>query len=100
MRWSLGVREPAVGPEEAGIWAVSAQGTGTQELIWSPEPGQWSLVVMRADAGRGVVADVAVAATLPWLDDVGRWSVTGGVLLLVAAGACTAMAVRRRPARR
>ncbi|SNS10846.1 protein of unknown function [Geodermatophilus saharensis] len=75
---------PAVPPTEAGIWTVEASGTGTQVIDWRPDQGNWTVVVMRADGGAGVAADVRAGATLPGLTwfSVGLLGV-GAVLLLV-----------------
>jgi hypothetical protein len=73
--------EPAgTAPAAAGFWVAQSEGTGTQQIVWPVDEGDWTLVVMNADASAGVVADVAVGATVPALD----WLVP---VLLVVAGA-------------
>ncbi|MGY1782563.1 DUF4389 domain-containing protein [Geodermatophilus sp. SYSU D01036] len=96
--WAWAVDEeaggpPRVAPEEAGIWTASAVGTGTVTLDWRPDEGDWTVVLMRADGGAGIEADVRVGATLPgltWVSvsllAVGALLLAGGVLL-VALGA-------------
>lgn len=58
--------EPAP-PGDQPFWAASASGAGRQELVWEPEPGRWSIVVMNADASAGVVADASVGARVGFL---------------------------------
>ena len=59
---------PAAPPAEALTWAAQSAGTGTQTLAWPVAPGDWSLVVMNADAAAGVSTTATFAATLPMLD--------------------------------
>ncbi len=78
---------PSTPPREQGFWVASAAGAGEQTLIWNPESGNWSAVVMNADGSRGVAADVSVGAEadfLIWLA-IGLL-VAGGILLLGGAG--------------
>ena len=57
-----------------------------QTLTWSPEPGDWTLVVMNSDGTTPVDADVAVGATAPAVDDV-------ALVLLVCGLAVSGLAV-------
>src|SRR4029453_17198201 len=43
-------------PADQTFWAASATGAGEQTLEWEPEDGSWNVVVMNADASRGVAA--------------------------------------------
>ncbi|MCT9868231.1 DUF4389 domain-containing protein [Paenarthrobacter aurescens] len=45
-------------PGAQQFWAASASGTGEQELTWNIAPGNWTVVVMNADASDGVSADL------------------------------------------
>lgn len=68
-------------PVQKGIWAAWSVGSGARTLTWPLRRGGWELVVMNADAGRGV--DVRLSVGTPsWP----RWPVAatflaGGVLL-------------------
>ena len=73
-------------PAAQHFWAESATGRGVQQIAWKPTTGRWSLVVMRADAGRGVVADVAVGTNTGVVLPLGVGLAVGGVLLLFAGG--------------
>ena len=50
---------------------------------------------MNADGSRAVGADLAVAATLPWLDDVAFWLIGLGLLFLLAGTLLITLAIRR-----
>jgi hypothetical protein len=85
---------PAVRPADAGIWAASASGPGKQSLEWDARSGRWAVVVMNADAGPAVAADVTVGArfaALPWLAAA---LLIAGVILLAAAAGLVGFAVR------
>ena len=78
---------PTAPPEEQDFWAATASGSGEQTLRWDPESGNWSLVVMNADAAPGIGADLRVGAEanfLTWLA-IGLL-VAGGILLFGGAG--------------
>ncbi|WP_019481414.1 DUF4389 domain-containing protein [Arthrobacter sp. TB 23] len=45
-------------PGSQDFWAASASGPGEQELIWDIEPGNWTVVVMNADASPGFSVDL------------------------------------------
>ncbi|MCM0615010.1 DUF4389 domain-containing protein [Paenarthrobacter sp. TYUT067] len=45
-------------PGAQQFWAASASGPGEQELTWNIAPGNWTVVVMNADASAGVAADL------------------------------------------
>lgn len=57
-------------PAEQDFWTVQATGPGQQTLTWEPAEGQWSYVLMNADASPVVEADLALGAELPILDRV------------------------------
>ena len=89
---------PSVPPTSKNIWVASRQGTGLQTITWSPDVGDWTLVVMNAEGTSPVVADVAVGATAPILDNVAIGLLVAGAVLLLVSGAILVAAVRRRPA--
>jgi len=93
---------PPPGGQE--FWVAKGQGS-TAHLTWTVAPGDWTLVIMNADA----TADVAVTASgslgLPALGPigvivlvVGLAILIGGVLLTVS-GAKTPKATRATPPR-
>ena len=70
---------PAMLPAQAGIWVQQSSGTGIQSLVWSPRGGDWTVVMMNADARPGVSVTTSAGAEFPALP----WVV--GVLLVLAA---------------
>ena len=88
-----GERAPAP-PAEQDFWAASVQGSGTQSLRWTPDNGDWSVVVMNADGSPGVSAEVSAGAEIAFLEALG-WSLTGGgLLLLISGGALIVLGLR------
>jgi hypothetical protein len=64
-----GIGVPAA-PAAALPWAVRARGTGKLTLTWAVRDGDWTVVVMNADArpGLSVRAEAGISAlALPWL---------------------------------
>jgi hypothetical protein len=71
---------PAGPPSRESIWATSTQGAGQQTLRWDSRAGDWSIVLMNADAGAGVAVHGDASAKLPILPWLGV-----GLLVLGAA---------------
>jgi hypothetical protein len=76
-------------PSAEGIWVASIEGPGEQTLDWSLETGNWSLVVMNADASAGIDASLVFGAKISnflllfWIGLViGVLAVLGGGYLL------------------
>ncbi|MFI7482399.1 DUF4389 domain-containing protein [Kocuria sp. M1R5S2] len=70
-------------PTAQDFWAASASGTGTQEITFDLQPGQWSLVVMNADASRPVWVDLQPGARSELLGPIGSGLLIGGLIGLV-----------------
>ena len=87
---------PSARPGQERFWSASVTGSGEQTLDWDPEDGHWRVVLMNADASRGVSSDMSIGAEL----DSVLWIGIGllGLGALFAAGAALAItaAVRRR----
>ncbi len=86
---------PPVAPGQADVWAASATGAGARSLAWRPAEGDWTVVIMRADAAPGVAAGVQVGALLPGLVWIGVGLLGVGVLLLAAGGLLVGVAAGR-----
>ncbi|GAB3899767.1 hypothetical protein GCM10029964_086140 [Kibdelosporangium lantanae] len=90
---------PTVPPGRLGIWVASAAGTGARELTWTVQPGQWTAVVLNADASPGVDVDVSAGVTAPGLLPWGLGLLGGGVLALAGGAWLQYLGLRGRPAR-
>ena len=73
-RTTRGERTPDE-PDGESIWVESTAGRGTQTLTWEPRDGTWTIVVMNADASRGIDARVDVGVHVDYL-----WWIVGGIL--------------------
>jgi predicted RND superfamily exporter protein len=80
-----GTATPGV-PGNESFWAASVEGPGLQTLDWSVEQGDWSVVMMNADASTGVdatlVRGVRVSNVVAVLWGAGVF----GLLLLLGGG--------------
>lgn len=82
---------PSQRPADTSIWAESTVGTGQVRLPWTPQAGDWRIVVMNADATTGVAVRGTLGAKLPVL----RWLAAGLLLAGAAAGTETVLVARR-----
>jgi hypothetical protein len=94
----LGAEAPAAPPGQQNFWAAQASGPGTQTLTWRPSGGNWTLVVMNADASANVSVDARLGATVPALGGLAWGVLAGGLFVLVIGALVILLAVRRRPA--
>jgi hypothetical protein len=69
-------------PDTQTFWAESASGPGQQQIAWSVRPGDWMLVIMNADAARGVSVDVRAGVRSDLLVPIGAGIVIGGIIAL------------------
>lgn len=58
---------PEVAPARSDIWVAQSSGPGTQDVVWAPKNGDWTVVVMNADGSPGVSIDATVGAEVPAL---------------------------------
>ncbi|HTW13884.1 MAG TPA: DUF4389 domain-containing protein [Nocardioides sp.] len=86
---------PATPPGQQSFWAAKIEGDGRQTLDWKPGEGDWTLVVMTADGSSPVVAQVAVGATVPGLDETATALALGGLVLLGIGGLTASVALAR-----
>ena len=87
--------QPAGLPGNWGSWVRWTSGTASQTLTWTPRSGQWSAVVMNADASPGVTVAATVAAKTGVLLPVGLGLGGFGLLLLIGASLLLAFGLRR-----
>jgi hypothetical protein len=69
-------------PTELDIWVASVYGSGEQTLTWSPEFGNFWVVVMNEDSSPNLSIDAGVAVKIPIMDNIGRGLFIGGLVLL------------------
>ena len=82
-------------PAGQDFWVASAESVDPV-VTWDVEDGNWALVVMNADADRGVRADVRVGAEVGWLDEAATAALVVGGLLLVGGAGAIYLGMRRR----
>jgi Domain of unknown function (DUF4389) len=82
---------PSGAPGDQTFWEVSTAGSGEQLLDWKLQDGDWRIVVMNDDAGRGVSAAVSIGAQLDSVLWIGIGLLLAGGLL--ATGAAFAIGV-------
>lgn len=85
---------PAAEPASQSFWQAHVSGTGVQTLTWKVASGHWAIVLMNADASRGVSADVSIGATAPFLFGLALGLLIGGGVALVGAGVLLFFGVR------
>lgn len=80
---------PPGSPGTGVPWEASVAGTGAQTLDWTIESGDWTAVIMNADASAGVKAELTFGAadsninTIFWISmTVGPIGLIGGGLLM------------------
>ena len=86
------------GPPAADtFWVASVVGTGQQTLDWTIESGDWTAVVMNADAASPVTAELAFgAAPSSNINAIAWTSLTVGLLALIGGGWLLYRGLRRR----
>ncbi len=82
-------------PTTTAIWAAQVSGTGEQTLVWTPRAGDWTVVVMNADAAQGVSASGDVGATIPHLGWISAGLFGAGLVVLLGALALLIVPIRR-----
>ena len=87
--------EPQGPPADQEFWVASSSGSGEQTLEWHPKDGNWRVVVMNADARRGVSSEMSIGAELDSVIWIGIGLLAGGALLGAAAALAITAGVRR-----
>ncbi|ACL40043.1 conserved hypothetical protein [Pseudarthrobacter chlorophenolicus A6] len=77
-----GTAVPAA-PARQTFWAASATGPGEQELTWDLAAGNWSIVLMNADASEGVAATLQAGARSELIRPAATGLLAGGAVALV-----------------
>jgi hypothetical protein len=87
---------PSSQPSEQTFWVASTQGPGDQDLRWSIRDGDWTAVVMNADASAPVAVNLSLGARFGLLTPIGIALVVVGVIFL-AGGIVLIVLGARRP---
>ncbi len=83
-------------PGAERFWAASARGSGTQTLTWDVEHGDWSAVVMNADASRGVDVELSAGAEVPFLEPAGWGALIAGLIAISFSAVLAFLGLRPR----
>lgn len=70
-------------PTDQEFWVESANGQGTQEIVWAIEPGEWTVVVMNADGSPGIDVELAFGGEAPWVQPLATALIVGASVLLL-----------------
>ena len=74
-------------PAAETFWVTSVAGAGLQTLDWTIAAGEWTAVVMNADASSPVAVELAFgAAPSHNINAIAVISLTGGLMALIAGG--------------
>ena len=84
-------------PADQRFWEASAHGSGRQIVTWDVDDGDWSIVVMNADASRGVDVGIKAGAKVDFLADVGWGAIIAGLIVLSFSALLAVFGIRRRP---
>ncbi len=76
-----GTAEPAP-PGDQPFWAVKVSASGPSELRWKVKSGDWTVVVMNADASPGVDLDARLGIKVGWFLPAAIGLAIGGLVLL------------------
>jgi hypothetical protein len=69
-------------PMDADIWVAEVSGPGLQTLKWSPEPGNYWLVIMNEDGTPDVDVETSMGVKIPILGNIGQGLFLGGFVAL------------------
>jgi hypothetical protein len=84
-------------PASQGIWVASATGPGPTALKWKVGEGRWTVVLMNADASKGVAADVKLGVNVSYLGWLSAGVLAIGGVLAAAAAYLIVRGSRRKP---
>ena len=72
-------------------------GVATDFILWKPDDGTWTVIVMRADGRPGIAVHADLGARMPVLPWVTTGVLVAGVVFLAGGVLLIVGAVRRRP---
>jgi hypothetical protein len=83
-------------PGRQSFWVAKEEGSGTQTLEWELQQGDWTVVIMNADASAPVAATISVGAHFGILTPLVVGLTAGGVVLLAIGATLIVLGARRR----
>ena len=85
-------------PGTQNFWVASDTGRGSRTLVWEPEDGSWTVVVMNADARPGIDVGADLGARMPAVTWIAVGVLAAGGLFLAGGALLIAGAIRGRRA--
>lgn len=82
-------------PADQGFWVASTSGSGTQQVSWDLAQGNWTVVIMNADASPGVAVATSAGVRTSLLAPIAGVLVAGGLLMAAVAAVLLVLATRR-----
>jgi hypothetical protein len=82
-------------PGQQSFWVAKAQGAGKQTVSWTLATGDWTVVVMNADASPPVAASLTLGAHFGILRTLEIWSTAGGAVILAIGAILIVLGTRR-----
>jgi hypothetical protein len=76
---------PRTPPRAQDFWVAEAEGSGEQALTWDADFGRWTVVVMNADAARGLTFEADAGVKLEWAFWAGLAILVVGLLMTAGA---------------
>jgi hypothetical protein len=86
---------PSANPAEQVFWTASTQGADPQILTWELERGEWTVVIMNADASAGVAVEASAAARTELLIPIAAGLLVAGFFFAAVAAVLLVVALRR-----
>jgi hypothetical protein len=90
-----GLKMPGA-PGEQSFWVAKVEGTGTQTLEWALEPGDWTVVIMNADASAPLAANMKMGARFGIVSTLIVGLTAAGCVLVAIGATLIALGARRR----
>ncbi len=81
-------------PGEQSFWVATSSGSAPSELTWEVESGDWTVVLMNADASPGVDTDARLGIKVGWFLPATIALLAGGLVLLLGGTALAIIAGR------
>ena len=89
---------PRSAPGTQDFWVASSTGPGQRTVVWDPQDGTWTVVVMNANGRPGIDVTADLGARMPDVLWISLGVLAGGISLLAAGALLIAGAIRRRNA--